>query len=232
MYNQFSLTTITKGLISKNLIVFLFLGITNITAQSKTITLSKSFDKIIVSPHIEAVFVQGDTPSIQVESLTITAEKFKYEIVNNILQVYLEGAKTVTENEKTYKNGRKFKKPIYKNTVAKVIITYFSIETFSVRGEEKITFQSPLDQDKCVLRIYGKSEVFIKDVKLNSLLVTIYGESHLAIEKGNIIKQKITAYGESKVNTLAVANNETKIIAYGDGSFQFNTFDRLKITSY
>jgi hypothetical protein len=232
MYNQFSFTTITKGIIAKSLFVFLFLGITNISAQTKTITLSKSFDKIIVSPHIEAVFVQGDTPSVQIESITEPVEKFKYEIENNILQVYLEGAKTYTENEKTYRNGRKFKKPIYKNTVAKVIITYSSVETFSVRGEEKITFQSPLHQDKCILRIYGESEVLIKDVKLNDLRVAIYGESHLVIENGSINKQRITAYGESKVNTLAVANKETKITAYGDGSFQFNTSDRLKITSY
>lgn len=206
--------------------------IQNSRAQEKTIALTNNFDKIIVSPHIEAIFIQGTKPSIEVQSITVDVEKLQYEIVNNTLQVYLEGAKMVTENEKIENNGWKQKIPIYKNTVAKVKITYATVDKFSIRGEEKIIFESPLDQEKCTMRIYGESEVLVKEAKLNDLRVAIYGESHLVIDSGSITNQKITAYGSSKVRTLNVATKNAKVTAYGEGTYQLNVADRLKVTSY
>ncbi len=172
------------------------------TAQEKTITPNEDFDKIIVSPHIEVEFVEGTTPKIEVLEMTVPVEKFNYEIVNKTLQVYLDGAKTVTKHKKYKNNGWKQKIPIYKNTVAKVKITYTKVNVFSLRGEEKITFESPLDQEACTLRIYGESEVLIKEAKLNDLRVAIFGESHLVIDSGAIENQKITAYGSSKIRSL------------------------------
>ena len=201
-------------------------------AQQKTISPKGDFDKIIVSPHIEVEFVQGATPKIDVEEITVPVEKFNYEISNKTLQVYLEGAKTVTEHKKYKNNGWKQKIPIYKNTVAKITITYAEVHTFSLRGEEKITFLSPLDQDECTLRIYGESEVLVKEAKLNDLRVVIYGESHLVIDSGTITNQKITAYGSSKVRTLDVATKNAKVTAYGEGTYQLAVSDRLKVTSY
>ncbi len=202
------------------------------TAQEKIITLTNNFDKIIVSPHIEAVFVQGTIPKIEVESINTDIEKLQYEISNKTLQIYLEGAKTVTESEKVENDGWKQKIPVYKNTVAKITITYTSIDMFSLRGEEKITFESPINQKKCTFRIYGESEVLIKEAKLDDLRVAIYGESNLIIESGTITKQKITAYGSSKMRSLNVDSKEAKITAYGEGTYQLNVSDRLKVTSY
>jgi len=213
---------------------FLFLSAIIIqvaTAQEKIITLDDNFDKIIVSPHIEVQFIQGSTPNIEIQSITVPIEKLKYEIVNNTLQVYLEGAKTVTKHEKYENNGWKQKVPIYKNTVAKVKVTYVSADVFSIRGEEKITFESPIDQEKCTLRIYGESEVLIKEAKLDDLRVAIYGESHLVMESGSIRKQRITAYGSSKLRSHA-ESKEAKITSYGEGTYQFNVSDKLKVTSY
>lgn len=209
-----------------------FLLALNIQAQEKNISLTNSFDKIIVSPHIAAEFVQGEEASIVIESINEPIEKFQYEIKSGTLQVYLEGAKTYTKSMKVEKNGRKQNKPLYKNTVAKVIITFVDVNTFSVRGEEKISFNSTLQQENFTLRIYGESEVTIKEAILQNLRVTIYGESDLTIEKGAIKKQRITAYGESNIRSGDVESSEAKITAYGDGTFQFNVSERLKVTSY
>ncbi len=214
-------------------LLLLTISISQITvAQDENIVLNENFDKIIVSPHIEATFVKGENPSIEVEQMTIPREKLQYEIINNTLQVYLEGAKTVTKTKKIKNNGWKRKIPIYKNTIVKVKITYAAVDMFSLRGEEKITFESPLDQERCTLRIYGESEVLIKEAKLEDLRVAIYGESNLIIESGAIAKQKITAYGSSKMRSLDVESKEAKITAYGEGTYQFNVTDRLKVTSY
>lgn len=204
----------------------------NSKAQEKTISLINDFDKIILSPHIAADFVKGEKASIVVETINVPIEKFKYELKNGTLQVYLEDAKTYTKSKKEEKNGWTQKASIYNNTVAKVTITYVNVNTFSVRGEEKLNFNSTLQQENFTLRIYGESEVTIKEAILQNLKVTIYGESDLAIEKGVINKQRITAYGESNVRSEDVQSTEAKITAYGDGTFKFNVSEKLKVTSY
>jgi len=203
----------------------------NLNAQ-KTINLHTNFNKIIVSPHIETIFVKGNEPSIVIENITVPMQKFNYELNKGTLQVYLEGAKTYTKNRKIVTRDYEKKVPLYKNRVAKIIITYTDVEIFSLRGEEKITFQTPLNQDACKLRIYGKSEVTINTINVNKLDVSIYGDSFLKMENGTIKNQKITAYGASKVMAAEVLSKETKITAYGDGTFQFNVSDKIKVNSY
>ena len=203
----------------------------SLSAQ-KTIKLNKSFNKIIVSPHIETTFVKGTKASVEIEDINVPIEKFQYEIENETLQVYLEGAKTYTKNKKIVDRGSKRKVPLYKGRVVRLIITYVDVKTFSLRGEETITFQSPLTQKECKLRIYGKSEVTVNTINVDKLNIIIYGDSFLNIEKGTIQKQKITAYGASKIMASDVLSKETKITAYGDGVFQLNASKRIKVTSY
>jgi hypothetical protein len=202
-----------------------------VSAQ-KTINLNANFDKIIVSPHIEVVFKKGNEASIVVEDINVPVEKFQYELIKGTLQVYLEGAKTYTKNKKIVQGGGKRKVPLYKGRVVKLIITYVDVNIFSVRGEDKITFETPLIQKTCKLRIYGKSEVTIHTINVENLAVTIYGDSFLNMEKGQINKQKITAYGESKVMASEVVSREAKIRTYGSGTFKLNVTDRIKVTSY
>ncbi|WP_275315556.1 GIN domain-containing protein [Tenacibaculum bernardetii] len=207
--------------------------IVNITfGQDKFIPLNDNFNKIIVSPHIETIFIKGDVPSITIKNINVPIEKFQYEINSKTLQVYLKGAKTVTKNKKVKYKNYKIKKPIYKNTVVKIVITYADVEIFSLRGEEKINFKNSLSQSKCNLRIYGKSEVTVDMIKVDDLKITIYGESYLNIKKGIIDKQKITAYGSSKIIASNIKSKEIKLTAYGEGSYQFNVSDRIKVSSY
>ena len=213
------------------LVISLLFINTRVSAQ-KTIKLENDFDKVIVSPHIEAIFKKGAVPSIIIEDISVPIEKFKYEINKGTLQVYLEGAKTYTKNKKVVTDNYEKKVPLYNNRVVKVIITYVDVKIFSLRGEEKITFQTPLVQDECKLRIYGKSEVTIKNMDVDKLDVSIYGDSFLNIEKGAINKQKVSAYGASKIMAVDVVSKETKISAYGDGTFQFNVSEKIKVNSY
>jgi hypothetical protein len=209
-----------------------FLFVNSSLIAQKTIKFKQLFDKIIVSPHIEAIFKKGNEPSIVIEDINVPIEKFKYELDKGTLQVYLEGAKTYTKNKKIVTRNSERKVPRYRGRVAKVIITYADVEIFSLRGEEKITFQTPLVQKECKLRIYGKSEVTINAIEVDKLHVSIYGDGFLNMKKGSIKKQKITAYGASKVMASGVISKETKITAYGDGFFKLNVSKKIKVTSY
>lgn len=209
------------------LIIFLF---KSAIAQDKTAV--GHFDKVIVSPHIQVTFVEGDEESITVQSTTVSKDKINIEVNNSTLRIYLDGAKEVTKNEKNDDNGYIEKNPIYSGTVVKATITYKTLTALSVRGEEIQVCKSPLKGNKFKLQIYGESQVFLNEVNLQELQATIYGESILEIKAGSVKDQKYTVYGESKVNSLNIVGNTTKIVAYGEADFSVNVSDEIKITAF
>lgn len=192
----------------------------------------QNFDKVIVSPHIQVTFRQGEKESVTIEHIAVPMKKFNVEVDNGTLWVYLEGAKIVTKSEKVDNDQWKGKRSIYQGTKVKAIVTYKNLTQLSLRGEETFICESPLQTEDFKLKIYGESRVFLNKVQFAKLQTAIYGESYLEIKEGSIEKQKFTAYGESVVNTLAVANRNTKITAYGESSFRVNVEKELKVTAY
>jgi ribosomal protein L31 len=211
--------------------LFALLAIQTGFAQTKTVNVD-TFNKVIVSPHVQVVFQHGDSENVAIESSTVAEDKINIEVNGKTLRIYLDGAKEVTKSEKTRENGYERKKSIYNGTVVKAIVTYKQLEELSLRGEEKIVCKSTLEGEKFHLKIYGESQVYLDKVALDYLKTTIYGESYLELKEGTIGRQKITAYGEPKVNTLGVASKSVKITAYGEGSYRLNVVDNLKITAY
>lgn len=212
-------------------ILIALLAIQTSLAQTKTVDVG-TFDKVIVSPHIQAVFQQGNSESVAIESSVLTEDKINIEVNGTTLRIYLDGARDVTKSEKTKENGYERRKSIYNGTVAKATVTYKQLEELSLRGEENIVCKSTLERDKFNLTIYGASQVYLNKVDLGHLKTTIYGSSYLEIKEGTIERHKIIAYGETKVNTLGVESESAKITAYGEGRCRLKVSDDLKITAY
>jgi len=202
------------------------------TTFAQTTTTVNHFNKVIVSPHVQVTFIEGDEESVTIEKSTVSNEKINIEVNGKTLRIYLNGAKEITKNEAVYEDGNKVKRPIYKGTVVSAIVTYKTLDDLSVRGEETQVCKSLLKGDKFRLKIYGESQVFLNEVNLGELRTTIYGESFLEIKSGSITDQKYIAYGESKINSLGIKSNTTKITAYGEANFQVNVSDAIKITAY
>ncbi len=199
-------------------------------AQSSTEV--SHFDKVIISPHIQVTFVEGNKECVTIEKSTVSNEKIKIGVNNNTLRIYLEGAKEITKSKKVNNNGYKEKEPLYKGTVVVATVTYKTLDNLSVRGEETILCKSPLKGDKFKLKIYGESEVVLNKVHLGELQTTLYGESHLEIKSGDIKNQHYTSYGDSKVNSLGIQGNTSQITAFGEPGFKLNVTNEIKITSY
>ncbi|MFD2587491.1 head GIN domain-containing protein [Croceitalea marina] len=218
--------------ISFNLIAFVFVLFSiNAFSQTKTISV-EDFDKVIVSPHISVTFVQGSQNNIKIHSSTEPLEKLNVEVVGSTLRLYLDGAKTYTDSKKEKGDNYSYNKPIYKGTVIIATVTYTQLEELSLRGAEKFVCESIIDRFEFRLKLFGESEVYFNEVRLDNLTTTIYGESYLELKKGSIDNQKITAYGETKINMLDVETNSAKITAYGEGSYRISVKDRLKVTAY
>ena len=211
------------------IIALVFIG-QMLSAQTKKSV--ESFNKVIISPHIETTFVLGDEESVTILESTEAEDKINIEVKGETLRVYLDDAKEITKHKKVIINGMKRKVPIYKNKVLTIVVTYKNLEALSLRGEQTTLCKSLIDVDAFRLKVYGESKVSFKDVSIKELDVTIYGESELTIEKGTIAHQKITAYGEGKINCVGVDNKNTKLTAYGEAEFTLNVSERLKVTAY
>lgn len=212
--------------------VLFFLAVSvKTTAQDKTVTV-KSFDKIIVSPHIEVNLVAGNEESVKIENAKVSENRINIEVEGKTLRIYLDGAKMITKSEKVDRDEGKWRKSIYEGTMMRATITYKQLRALSVRGEEIVKAMSPIDQDKMKLTIYGESKVYFSSLTTKDLTVSIYGESYLEVQSGSVDRQVYRAYGESEVNTAEMDNQSTKITAYGESNFRVNVSDRLKVTCY
>ncbi len=206
-------------------------GSHSVLAQVKTYQVN-SFDKIVVSPHIQVNFEEGNSEKVIIHDITEPLEKLNIEVSGKTLHIYLEGAKTITKNETEKNANYKVKHPIYSGTVVRATIIYKNLSELSLRGEQDFECMSPLKGEKFKLYIYGESEVDIKKVDVDSFHTTIYGESELKIRDGSIQTFKIISYGESEVNSTDAVCQTVKVTSYGESKIRVHATDRLKVTSY
>ncbi|WP_299364467.1 head GIN domain-containing protein [Winogradskyella sp.] len=191
-----------------------------------------SFNKVIISPHIETIFVQGDEESVTILENTLSEDKVNIEVSSGTLRVYLDDAKITTKHKKVIKNGVKMKVPIYKGKVLAIKVTYKDIDNLSLRGEETTVCESSIDVEHFKLKMYGDSEVTFNKVNFRKFDVDIFGEGLLVIKGGKTGHQHITSYGASEVNLLDINNKTSKLKAYGEAEFKVNVSDHIKFTAY
>ena len=143
------------------------------TTFAQTTTTVSHFNKVIVSPHVQVTFIQGDEESVTIERSTVSNHKINIDVKGKTLRIYLDGAKEITKNEAVYEDGHKLKRSIYRGTVVSAIVTYKTLDDLSVRGEETQVCKSLLKGDRFRLKIYGESQVFLDEVDLGELRTTI-----------------------------------------------------------
>ncbi len=192
----------------------------------------ESFNKVIISPHIETTFVQGDEESVTILDSTEPEDKINIEVSGKTLRVYLDGAKEVTKNKKVKTKHYKIKKPIYNGKVLSIVVTYKTLAVLSLRGEERTLVKDKLTNNSFKLRIYGESEITFNEIDFEDFDVDVYGESQLTIKKGKTDHQSITAYGEGVINMVDVENKISKLKAYGEAEIRLNSSQKIRFTAY
>jgi hypothetical protein len=190
------------------------------------------FHKVIVSPYIQATFVQGDRESVTINETIVDSSKLRMEVHGGTLRLYLDGAKERTHDVTEYwSDGSRHSRSLYPNHAVIVTVVYKKLDNLSLRGEETFLCESPLSADNFTLRVYGESTVKFTEVHIGKMHTIIYGESLLDIRSGVVNKQYYTCYGEGKINTTAITGHRAKVTAFGEAEFRLNVSDRIKITS-
>ncbi|MFD2561250.1 GIN domain-containing protein [Aquimarina rubra] len=215
----------------KFILIIIVLASTQTVIAQTTKSVSP-FEKVIISPHIQATFVESNEESVTIEDSTEPADKINIEVKANVLRVYLDDAKETTKNKTVVINGTKRQVPIYKGKVLTITVNYKQLKTLSIRGEQAALCKSKIATETFKLRIYGESQIVLNEVNFEYMDVDIYGASTLEIKKGAIENQKITAFGESFTNLLGVDNKNTKLKAFGEAEFKIQASNRIKLTAF
>jgi hypothetical protein len=202
------------------------------TARAQTIPVDR-FDKVIISPYIQATFVQGDQETVTINGIIVDSSKLHVEVSHGTLRLYLDGAKDIPKNQQEYRNDGNWQNHhLYPNHAVIATITYKKLNTISLRGEETFLCQSPLSARRFTLRVYGDSKVIFTEAHIAKMHTTIYGDGSVELRSGEVIKQVYTSYGDGKVNTTAVTGHSARMTSFGQSEFRVNVSDRIKITSF
>jgi len=212
-----------KGILAAGLV---FLGYAGHTQSGPV----DPFHKVIISPYIQATFVEGDKESVTINGIIVDSSKLHVEVNRGTLRLYLDGTKDIPHNH-DYTDDKQHSHPSYPKHAVIATITYRKLDALSLRGEETYLCESPLSSNKFHLYVYGEGRVIFTEVRFQKLYTKIYGESSLDIRSGVVSKQYYTCYGEGKVNTTAISGPQAKITAYGEAEFKLNVSDRIKITA-
>ena len=87
----------------KSILFALVIGVAILTSQAinaQEITQVKAFEKVIVSPHIEVILVEGNEESVKIENAKVSDDKINIEVEGKTLRLYLDGAKVITKSER------------------------------------------------------------------------------------------------------------------------------------
>jgi hypothetical protein len=198
------------------------------TSYSQTIS-TGSFHKVIVSPFIEATFIQGDQESVVINNSVVDHNKLHVETKSGTLRVYLEGAKEIPKNSHERRDRGQDLYPAHAVTAT---IYYKKLDALSLRGEERFTCSSPLSTQHFTLTLYGEPMITFAKVHFDDMHTIIYGEGSVELQSGTVAHQSYTCYGEGKVNTIAISSEEARLTAYGEADFSMNVSGRIKITSF
>jgi hypothetical protein len=191
------------------------------------------FNKVIVSPYIQVTFVQGDKEGVRINDMIVDSSKLHVEVEDGTLWLYLDGAKEVPHNQHTYNgDGNGQSHHPYPDHSVTATVTYKTLNSLSLRGDENHVCQSPLTVKNFTLRVYGDGKIAFNEVHFGEMHTTMYGEGSLDIKAGSVDEQYYLCYGEGKVNTTAVTGHESKITAYGEARLNLNVSDRIKITAF
>jgi hypothetical protein len=186
------------------------------------------FDKLIVSPHINLVLTEGESPAIRVEYENIDVHEINVDQSGKTLKLYLENAKIVERTEEVMPN---YRRGIYHDAVVTAYVTFTSLEMLEVRGDQEVRVNSPINAEQFRLKVYGENDIRIAAVNADYLKVTMFGENDLRIDDGAVDYQKYTLYGENAIEVSELISQHSHANIYGESEISLHAAHELKLTS-
>lgn len=192
----------------------------------------RSFDKVVASPKIDLVLLEGDEESVRLEYSGVDRDRIMVEVTGRKLHIYLENAKIVERPVRVYDGKRKWRYPMYKRASVTAYVTYRQLEGIEIRGNGTVFCESDIDARKFKLKAYGENEIRIPMLTASKLKTKLYGVNNVRIGGGQVGHQKHVSYGESKIDTRRLDSRTAATTVYGEGRIMLRATDEVHVTSF
>ena len=215
----------------KSLILIIFLVIAGYAhAQDKEKALPP-FSKIVASPRVNVVLQKGDRESIRLTYSNVSPENVNVIVTRNKLRIYLDHARVVEKQERTYDDGNR-RQSIYRNASVTAFITFRELKEIEVRGDQELTCQDEINVDKLKLRAYGETQIDLASLNTKKFKASLYGENNLKIRSGDAGHQVYRLFGENKIDTRGLNSTSASTRIYGEGRLSLTASKELVINAF
>ncbi len=215
----------------KPITLFLCLALTYANAQEFSRDLP-SFDKIVVSPKINVVLIQGDKESVRIVYAGVHKEKIHASVSGKTLQLYLDGARILDKREHANDDNYRSKVSVYRTAQIMAYVTYKALRKLVVRGDEAVVCNSPIIGDEFILKAYGETKITLDSLNVIDFTISLYGVNTLKVASGVARQQTYRLYGENRVDNSAL-NSETIFTSiYGEAKVRLFATNQVRITSF
>ena len=216
----------------KSVILIILLVITGYAqAQDKEKSLPP-FTKIVASPRVNVVLQKGDRESIRLTYSNVAPENVNVIVSGKKLRIYLDHARVVEKQERTYDDGNRRRQGIYRNAFVTAFITFRELKEIEVRGDQELTCQDEINVDKLKLRAYGETQIDLAALNTKKFKASLYGENNLKIRSGDAGHQVYRLFGENKIDTRGLNSTSASTRIYGEGRLSLTASKQLVINAF
>ena len=188
-----------------------------------------NFNKIVAGPHIELTLKQGEHEMIETTAENVSPDNIVIKVRNGTLKIYL---KDWRKHEIIKKDTKTFKADLYRNTKVHATVIFNSLRKIVAIGEEKISSDSIIENDRFSMKIYGETKVCLCNLETNKLITKLFGENEVAIQSGKAVKHKSKLFGENSVIVTDVYAQKTKCTSFGENEFAGNSEKKFRVNSF
>lgn len=190
-----------------------------------------SFTRLIVSPHINLVLIQGTEESVTIKYEGVSESDININHHRNTLRIFLDGARFTEKRKRVQRDGETYKEDVYRHAVITAYVTYRDLSKLVIRGNQEVDIQGAITGKKFKLAAYGETEITLATLTVDKFKAALYGQHNIKIKAGQVESQKYKLFGENKIDAQALQSNDIASTTYGESRLRFNGNDRLKLVT-
>ena len=216
----------------KHSLIFLFFC-TTATLHAQSIEKKvKPFSKVVASPKINLVLIEGDVESVKINYANVDPSKINVKAKHHKLRIYLEGSKFTEKLKRVQKDGWVDKESVYKHANITAYVTYKKLDKLVVRGEQEVDLQGAITNKRFKLSAYGECEITFASLQVDWFKAALYGQNTLKVKAGNVEAQKYKLFGENKIDTQGIQSEEISSTTYGESILKLRVNENLKLVTF
>jgi len=220
-----------NGILMKKTLALLFIcSSATLLAQSLERKVNH-FNKIIASPKINLVMVDGPTESVKINYANIDPSKINVVVKHHTLHIYLDGSRYTEKKKRVKFDGEVRKENVYTNASITAYVTYNQLQKLVVRGEQEVDIQGPIENKKFKLSAYGECDITLASLQVGWFKATLYGQNAVRIKEGFAEEQKYKLFGENKIDAQALQGEEVASTTYGESRLKLQAKQNLRLVT-